>query len=41
MSRHGTPMIKIIRYISLAYETLLDNFIGDAVTSFVICATHR
>jgi hypothetical protein len=31
MPRHGTPMIKIIRYVSLAYETFLDALIGDAL----------
>jgi hypothetical protein len=32
MPRHGTPMIKKkIRYGSLAYETLFDTLIGDAL----------
>jgi hypothetical protein len=31
MPRHGTPMIKKIRYGSLVYDTLYDTLIGDAL----------
>jgi hypothetical protein len=31
MSRHGTPIIKKIRYGSLVYVTLYDTLIGDTL----------